>query len=132
VSHDQYVGRRNRILEEIAGNEAKPFPDTHSFDIVLKNRLYQGQIEVRAVQMRVCQRYLHSNAALSSTDVDERFVVGPREQRCDAFRRPHTQASHGSQEESQLLRIVVKALEQASTSMLDFVLRLTRAQSFSE
>src|SRR5215831_10991132 len=69
------------------------------------------------------QRDLGRCTALSTTDVHEAFVIGPREFQCKRLSGSHAEASHGGQELFQSGAVGVKRSEKVFPP-LSLVLRL--------
>lgn len=71
------------------------------------------------------QRDLDRYTALSTADVHETFVIGPRELKCQRLGDAHAEARHGGQELFQSGGVGVNRGEKAFPS-LSLVLRLAR------
>ena len=48
VTHNNYVGGRQRVLEKVAWIKAEPLSQSERLDIFLKDRPDDGQVEVAA------------------------------------------------------------------------------------
>src|SRR5579883_1638263 len=83
MAHDQDIGRRQRVREEIAGRKFDPAPGTALCQKLLEDRLYLWQIISNAGKMRVCRGKCCRHHALRTANVGESVVVLPREFRCN-------------------------------------------------
>src|SRR5262249_58351288 len=95
VPHDQDVGGRQRVGEEVAGVEAQPARQAAGGDVVVEGRPGGGQVESAAGQVRVGQCELGGHASFGGADDDDGVVAVPGELLRDRGRGAHAQAGHG-------------------------------------
>src|SRR5450432_1400149 len=72
VSHQHDVGLRERLLEEVARYERDAIREAGRHHVLLEDRRHLGQVEPDAAQVRVGERDLRGEVALSRADVHER------------------------------------------------------------
>ena len=79
VPHDEDVGRRQRVFEEVTRCEGEPALETERLHVVCEHGADGGQVELAAGQVLVRERDLDRNGTLRAADVNERSCTLPTE-----------------------------------------------------
>jgi hypothetical protein len=87
MAHDEDIGCRQGVREEVSAK--KFYPVSHSMlgDEFLKDRLDLGQVVSGAGKMIIRAGYGNWHHALRRADIDEGFIILPREFRGDCLGR---------------------------------------------
>jgi hypothetical protein len=80
VTHNNYVGGRDRVLKKVAWIKAEPLSQPERLEIFLKSARRRAD---RSCRRRDVNRY---------KDVRETFVIGPRELKCERLGDAHAEA----------------------------------------
>jgi hypothetical protein len=131
VTHDQHVGARQLVGEEVARVEAQPLAEPGRRDVLVEEGAYRRQVEASPADVLVGERDLYRDATLRTSDVDHRLVALPREGGGDRPRRARAETAHRLEEAAQPGRLGIERLEEVAPR-LGLVLRHAGAQSLGE
>ena len=132
VAHDDHVGRRHGIGEEVPGGEAHAVLQAVFLHIGVEHGLHDRKVETGARQVRMRLGDRHRRPALGAADIDERLDLVPRKQRRHRVRRRQADPGHPAQEALQDLRVGIDDREQVFAAVLGLVLRQAGLQRLGQ
>src|SRR5437899_8280116 len=121
LAHDEHIGGRQWVLEEVARVEAHPLAQSKRPHVVLEDGANRRQIEPAPREMAMCEGHLHWQSPLRRPNVDERLVGAPRELLGNGDRRAYAAARHARQKAPQALWVTIQRGERILGSR-DFAL----------